>query len=65
MSRDYGFSDEFKKATVQKLLSRGTRKVQDIANEAGVKAPTLYEWRDKFTNKDVQNGYWHHSSLQR
>jgi transposase-like protein len=42
MSRDYGFSDEFKKATVQKLLSRGSRKVQDIANEAGIKAPTLY-----------------------
>ena len=52
MSRDYGFSDEFKKATVQKLLSRGTRKVQDIANEAGIKAPTLYDWRDKFANTD-------------
>lgn len=52
MSRHYGFSDEFKKVTVQKLLSRGSRKVQDIADEAGIKTPTLYAWRDKFANTD-------------
>lgn len=37
-------SEAFKKAAVQKLLSRGTRRVQDIADEVGVTAVTLHNW---------------------
>jgi len=48
MINRYGHSEEFKKSVVQKLLTRGTRRVKDIADEAGVKTPTLYDWRDKF-----------------
>lgn len=52
MSRGYHFSNEFKKATIQKFLNRGTRKVQDIADEAGISTPTLYVWRDIFANSN-------------
>jgi len=37
MSRHYGFQDEFKKVNVQTLLSRGSKKIQEIADEAGIK----------------------------
>lgn len=41
--------------TVQKLLTRGSKKIQEIADEAGVATPTLYEWRDKFgMGKDMK-----------
>lgn len=55
MANRYGYSEEFKKSVVQKLLTRGSRKVKDIAEEAGIKTPTLYDWRDKFaTNGDMK-----------
>jgi len=42
------FTEEFKKATVQKYLSRGSRTVGDICIEAGIANPTLYEWARKY-----------------
>jgi transposase len=55
MINRYGYSEEFKKSVVQKLLTRGKRKVKDIAYEAGIKTPTLYDWRDKFaTTSDMK-----------
>lgn len=41
-------SEEFKKAAVEKLLTRGHRSVSEIAAETGVHVPTLYDWRNKF-----------------
>lgn len=37
-------SEDFKEAAVQKLHSRGSRRVEDIAKELGVSAWTLYQW---------------------
>lgn len=41
-------SVEFKRAAVQKYLNRGNRKVADILQEIGIRAPTLYQWRNEF-----------------
>lgn len=38
------FSEEFKKSSVQKLLSRGSRSVKDIERETGVGSCSLYQW---------------------
>jgi transposase len=41
---------EFKKAAVQKYLSRGSRSVNQILQEIGIASPTIYQWRDQFAN---------------
>ena len=41
-------SVEFKKAAVQKYLSRGSRSVDEIIKEIGISSPTIYQWRDEF-----------------
>jgi transposase-like protein len=53
MSKQYVYSDDFKKNAVQKLLTRGQRKIEDIMQEVGVSKTTLYGWRDNFANTDV------------
>ena len=50
MRRSHGYSTEFKKAAVEKLLTRGSRTVTDIVAEIGISSPTIYEWRDEFAN---------------
>ncbi len=52
MTRHSGYSVEFKKSAVQKLLTRGNRTVVDITSELGISPPTLYQWRDYFANVD-------------
>lgn len=38
------YSDEFKKAAVQKLLSRGNRTADEVARQIGVSSFSLYLW---------------------
>ncbi len=45
-----GFSQEFKKSAVQKLLNRGSRPVATILEEVGVSSPTSYQWNKEFAN---------------
>lgn len=39
------YSPEFKKSAVEKLLNRGSLSVSAIAEELGISAPSLYQWR--------------------
>jgi transposase-like protein len=49
-------SEEFRKAAVQKYLSRGSRHVQDIAREVGVSSWSLYQWSRKYaTTAEMKN----------
>jgi hypothetical protein len=41
MRRSHGYSTEFKKAAVEKLLTRGSRTVTDIVAEIGISSPTI------------------------
>ncbi len=50
MRRNHGYSVEFKKAAVEKLLSRGNRTISEITREVGISSPTLYVWRDELAN---------------
>lgn len=43
-----GHSLEFKRAAVQKFLSRGHRSAKEIADEIGVPYSTIYQWRTDF-----------------
>jgi transposase-like protein len=44
------YTIEFKKAAIQKYLSRGNRTVGEILNEIGISSPTLYQWRSELAN---------------
>jgi len=48
--RNHGYSSEFKKSAVEKLLTRGKRTVTEVINELGISSPTIYQWRDEFAN---------------
>lgn len=48
MTSFQGYSREFKQAAVEKLLTRGKRKVVEIIKEVGISSPTIYQWRDEF-----------------
>ncbi len=43
-----GYSEEFKKSAVEKLLNRGSRPVAAILEETGVSSPALYRWKTEF-----------------
>lgn len=45
-----GHSVDFKKAAVERFLSRGNRKGEEIAKESGVDRRTLYQWSHQFAN---------------
>lgn len=45
-------SDEFKRLAVAKLLSRGSRPVNDIGEELGLHPGLIYEWVAKYKNED-------------
>jgi transposase-like protein len=42
-----GYSEEFKKTAVQKLLTRGNRTDSEIIEELGIASPTIYQWRNE------------------
>lgn len=42
-----GYSEEFKRSAVQKLLTRGNRTVIEIIGELGIALPTIYQWRNE------------------
>jgi len=42
------FSDEFKRAAVQKFLSRGSRSVTDICSGLGIAECSIYQWCNKY-----------------
>lgn len=48
MGHQQQFTEEFKKASVQKLLSRGSRTVQAICQDLGISTPTIYEWKHRY-----------------
>lgn len=41
-------SIEFKRAAVQKFLSRGTRSSKEVVDEIGVPYSTIYQWKNDF-----------------
>ena len=41
-------SEQFKQAAVQKLHSRGSRTIEDIAQELGVSSWSLYQWGKRY-----------------
>ena len=42
-------SEEFRQAAVQKLHSRGSRNVEDIARDLGVSTWSLYQWAKRYS----------------
>lgn len=52
MKENHGYSVEFKKSAVEKLLTRGNRTVEEICSEIGISSPTIYQWRADFANVD-------------
>lgn len=50
------FTEGFKKAMVEKLLTPGGKGITELCKEIGVSHQTLYNWRDKYKNvKDFSN----------
>jgi len=47
-----GYSEDFKKAAVQKVLLRGSKSVAAICEELGVSTPSLYEWKRHYAISD-------------
>lgn len=45
------YSLEFKQAAVRKMLNRGSKRVEDLAEEMGASRAMLYKWRDEFANQ--------------
>jgi transposase len=39
------YSEEFKKAAIQKLLTRGFKSVKSVCEDLGVSSPSIYEWK--------------------
>lgn len=46
------YSEEFKKAVVQKYLDRGNRKGIEIIESTGVSRSLMYQWRMQFANME-------------
>ena len=47
------YSEGFKKSMVEKLLTPGGKGISELSKEIGVSNQTLYNWRDKYANKDI------------
>lgn len=45
-----GFTEGFKKAMVEKLLTPGGKGITELCKEIGVSHQTVYNWRDKYKN---------------
>lgn len=50
------YSEEFRKAIVQKMCMPGGKTVAELSQEIGVSDQTLYNWR-KMIQNDVSKGY--------
>lgn len=44
------FTEGFKKAMIEKLLTPGGKGATELSKEIGVSTQTLYNWRDKYSN---------------
>jgi transposase len=42
------YTEEFKKAAIQKLILRGNRSVIAVCDEMGISTPTVYGWKKKY-----------------
>jgi transposase len=49
------YSEGQKQAVVKKVLTRGNRKVSDVAQETGVGLSTIYVWMRKYAKNGVMN----------
>jgi transposase len=58
------YTENFKKAMVQKMLIPGGPGVTRLSREIGVNKQTLYNWRDKFHDIGTGNTYTHRSPRQ-
>ena|SRR4030065_341124 len=47
------FSEGFKRSVVEKLLTPGGKGISELSKEIGVSNQTLYNWRDRYINKDA------------
>ena len=58
------YTENFKKAMVQKMLIPGGPGVTRLSREIGVNKQTLYNWRDKFHDIGTGSAYTHRSPRQ-
>ena len=58
------YTENFKKAMVQKMLIPGGPGVTRLSREIGVNKQTLYNWRDKFHYTGPRSAYTHRSPRQ-
>jgi transposase-like protein len=47
------YSEGFKRSMVRKLLMPGGKGVSELSKEIGVCNQTLYNWRDRYANKEI------------
>jgi len=58
------YTENFKKAMVQKMLIPGGPGVTRLSRESGVNKQTLYNWRNKFHDRGPESTYTHRSPRQ-
>jgi len=58
------YTENFKKAMVQKMLLPGGPGVTRLSQEIGVNKQTLYNWRDKYHDIGTGSTYTHRSPRQ-
>ncbi|MBW2220997.1 MAG: transposase [Deltaproteobacteria bacterium] len=58
------YTENFKKAMVQKMLIPGGPGVTRLSREIGVNKQTLYNWRDKYHHTGTGSAYTHISPRQ-
>jgi transposase-like protein len=58
------YTENFKKAMVQKMLIPGGPGVTRLSREIGVNKQTLYNWRDKYHHTCTESAYTHRSPRQ-
>ena len=58
------YTENFKKAMVQKMLMPGGPGVTRLSREIGVNKQTLYNWRDRFHYIGTGSAYTHRSPRQ-
>ena len=58
------YTENFKRAMVQKMLMPGGPGVTSLSREIGVNKQTLYNWRDKFHDMGIGRASTHRSPRQ-
>lgn len=46
-------TEAFRKAAVQKVLSRDGKSISELCDEIGIADSSFYKWRDKYANSDL------------